>query len=367
MWIFIFFLACCFVLAVLGAVSGYLSERRLAERETPEKYSSLFSSNLVPDYTITSAEEQEVHVKMQAMLKQSLPSEIEYSSQIGENMLLDTFATLSEPEKIDLASKVLEKLKQYYPEGYFLVTKHVLKTPASQEMFSFFFIHRQPEIDTADFLVHELSHDANTALGLERSFNEIGFWIEDKWVSSTVPNALEFPKGEETLAYIQDPTEIDIKYLQKNNQNIFTTLNELVSYTKSVRTQRAFNYYEQTGIESVNTLSRQLYLFHLQLKNIKEHHPKLWQPLTKNAGFGFVSARIIVIARAEIDAALAEKKWSGLDGSFAGNAKDNLELIDKNSETFDELIRTSGIADLIHKNPTRRELEKIGVRIVPVK
>lgn len=356
------------ILAVLGAVSGYLFERQLTGRETPEKYSALFSSGLVPNYTITSEEEQEVRAKTQAMLKQSgLTSEIEYSSQIGESMFLDAFAMLSESEKINLASVVLEKLKQYYPEGYFLVAKHVLKTPASKEIFPIFFIHKQPEIDTADFLVHEMSHDANTALKLERSFNEIGFWIEDKWVSSTVPNALKFPKGKETLAYIQDPTEIDIKYLKENNQNIFTTLDELVSYTKSVRTQRAFNYYEKIGIGSVDTLSRQLYLFHLQLKNIKDRYPELWQPLTENAGFGFVSARIVAMARAEIDAALEEEKWSGLGGSFAGNAKENLDLADNNSETFDELIRVSGIADLIYNNPTQEELEKIGVRTVLIK
>jgi hypothetical protein len=188
--------------------------------------------------------------------------------------------------------------------------------------------------------------------------------VEDKNI--IIKKQADMPKGDKLLKYIKSPVSLDNKYLRDSRQDILTTLDEIVSYTKSVRVARSLARVDKIIVEedSTQSLSRQLYYLSLHLKNIKENHPNLWSIVMKEKAFTYLISRITSVAKTEIQAAKDDGVSGFTSTNFASSIDDNLALFDENQALFDELYTATGINSLGNlQKLTQKELAKIGVKI----
>ena len=353
-----------FVLAIIGmTVTIFIVEKkqadRMSKRGKAETYSETFNTNFLPDYTVSADDVEKFNEKIIALLQKNDTGTINLSES-GDTGLLPL---LNKDEKIAKATSDMKLLKEYYPEGYYLVINSVLKTAEKEQIFQHFYFRSTGEADRVNFLVHELSHLSIIIQTSRRG--DLGYLVEDKFIN--LNKLTNVPKGDELLKYISKPAPIlDNKYLKKSKHDIYSTLEEIVSYTKSVRVARAFARYNKFVIEEDSTqgLSRQLYYLSLHLKNIKENHPNLWKTLKKEKGFAYLMSRIISIAKTEIQAA-KDEGVSGFTGdNFASSIDDNLSLFNENQALFDELFTATEINSLGDlQKLTQKELAKMGIKI----
>jgi len=238
---------------------------------------------------------------------------------------------------------IAQKAKDIYPEGYFVIIKSTLKYNDSLNIWPLF-INLYSDNVQIDVAVHELSH---ITLLLDSSY-----WIEDK--SLTIPGYGELDSklfdGLPLLKYIESPTSFDEKYLKESKQRFTLTLDEINSYTKSVKIARIQNEYNSNS----ENLARQLYILTLHLKHAKEVETDDWKLLTNNKSLAFTVMRLVTMAEVELENA----KSSGIEGS--GTAA-NLKLFEENRHYFDEYLQASGVKDLNSENLTLSDLQKLGV------
>jgi len=221
----------------------------------------------------------------------------------------------------------MQFLKERYPEGYHLVVDSVLNIPDKSQIFPNLYQQFREAQTRVDMVVHEISHIGR----FEKSIvNRLGYVIEDKFITvNHLPDDL--PGGDELLHYISELTSMDGTYLKDAKQDIYTTLDEIISYTKSLRVARAYAYYQKGFIDEDRgqALSRQLYFLSLHLKNIKENYPNLWQKMKKEKGFVYLMLREISIAKTEIQATRDESaSGSSGDADFASSVDKNLSLFE---------------------------------------
>ncbi|MFA5051866.1 MAG: hypothetical protein WC544_02260 [Patescibacteria group bacterium] len=357
--------ACCIIptviliLIVIGFVAAiFIIEKKqadiVADRGAAEQYSEQFNASMPPDYTVASMDEETFNEKIVKLLRE-YDSGTSNFSEIGDSQLMKA---LTADESIASAQASMKFLKDYYPEGYFLVVNQVLKTYEEQPMFVNFFLRSMDEAGRLDFVVHELSHISDLS---HPECTGYGYVIEDKFIS--IPE-IDAPQGDELLKYISQSASMDEKYLKESKQKIYTTLDEINSYTKSVRVARAYIRY-QTGVideDAPQALSRQLYYLSLHLKNIKDHHPDAWQALMRDKGFAYVMARLVSMAKTELQAAKDEGVSGSAGTDFALSIDQNLALFEQKQALFDELYAATGLVGGL-ENYTQPELSELGVTI----
>ncbi len=350
-------------MAVVGLiVSVFIMEKKqenkLTKRGKPETYSEVFNSNFLPEYIVSADDEEKFNQKIIAFLEKD-NSGMDWTESTGTS----SFRPPNTEEKIANAKSDMQFLKDYYPEGYYLVVNSVLKTDEKDQIFPNLFLRVSEAQSRIDFLVHEISHIGR----FEKSIvNRLGYVIEDKFITvNHLPDDL--PGGDELLHYISELTSMDETYLKDAKQDICTTLDEIISYTKSVRVARAYIYYKKDFIDEDRgqALSRQLYFLSLHLKNIKENYPNLWQKMKKEKGFVYLMLREISIAKTEIQATRDESaSGSSGDADFASSVDKNLSLFDVNQALFDELFVATGLDAMGNlQNFTPAELSKLGIKI----
>lgn len=271
----------------------------------------------------------------------------------------------------------MERINRYSPEAYFVIVKVGVDYPS---IFEVSFGGDSP--DSATTLFHELTHAASTICYL-KSYNcsryflapgeekEVGFLIEDKGFifSGDQPS---LPEGKEAFEYLSNPTRVDKIYLQDNNQDLYGTVDEINAYTKSVRIMRAFRHAdpESTTTDSSHvTLSRQIYLLTLQIKNIQENYSSTWDLLKKNKTFAFFLKRLLAVADSEIRFAEEEGLTNtfSVSSDFAGKLDENLQLIEQNRYLLDELFTATGVKDLEGLDLTPQELKQRGINLIVIK
>jgi len=350
-------------IAVAGIIiSMFVMEKRqedkLTKRGKPETHSEIFNSNFLPDYTVSAENEEKFNQKIIALLEKD-NSGMEWAESTETN----SFRPPNTEEKIANAKSDMQFLKDYYPEGYYLVVDSVLNIPDKSQIFPNLYQQFHEAQSRIDMVVHEISHIGR----FEKSIvNRLGYIIEDKFITvNHLPDDL--PGGDELLQYISELTSMDGTYLKDAKQDIYTTLDEIISYTKSLRVARAYAYYQKGFIDEDRgqALSRQLYFLSLHLKNLKENHPNLWQRIKKEKGFIYVMLRETSIAKTEIQAARDESSsGSSGDVDFASSVDKNLSLFNANQSLFDELSTATGLDTMGNlQNLTSAELSKLGIRI----
>ncbi len=328
----------------------------VAERGPAQSYSETFNDKILPDYTVSTDDEDAFNHKMIALL-QKYDSGTPNFSETGNTQLMPSYT----PDKsIATAQSVMAFLKEYYPEGYYLVVQQVLKTTEEHPMFSNFFLRSMDENQRIDLLVHELSHIGDMS---HPEYSGAGYVIEDKFV--VVPE-IEVPTGDELLKYITQSSPLDKTYLEESKQKIYITLDEINSYTKSIRVARAYIRYQVGALDEgpAGALSRQLFFLSLHLKNIKENHPDIWQALAQEKGFVYVMSRLVSMAKTEIQAAVDEGVNESTSTDYALSIDQNLALVEENQVFFDELYFATGMNSFDNlKNLTSQELTAIGIEI----
>lgn len=377
LWLFIIFVAVPLIIAMISIIfidKGYEEANTDVCREKISDRSMLFSTLLKTDYSLTENEEAELDKKLEQLVEQGKPTEVDFNMTLEEaeqkmnEELADKYKILKLlennsvdkgdklAEKITQAKSLFKKLKENYPEGYFFLAEHVLKTDIKKEAFMIFF--SGDNMESANFSLHELSHG-----GIDYLCNLPGFakktcyWIENKAIC--IPTIPKLPEGKEVLSLIEKKTDFDIKYLEKANQNIHATLEEIVAYTKSVRINRAYRCIDAMGFQSgaqPKNLSRQLYIFSLQLINIKNNHPQIWKDLANSKEFAYISNRFIQIAERELEL----YKEKALDAEKT-EIEENLTLFHSNSIYLDELLRESKTWEIKDTDLDEKELKKLGI------
>lgn len=335
--------------------------------------SLIFSAYLKPDYSLTEKEEEELDIKLGQLIEQGNPPEVKSNMSMEDmekkmkeelvNKYKVGFLLGDEQgsgdnklEKINQAKSLMKKLKNNYPEGYFVIAKHILKTDIRKEPFYLFFTGDNRQ--SANVSIHEFSHAGIDTI-MSDCFSRRCYWIEDKFLC--IPETSMLPEGKEVFAQMEKTNDFDKKYLQEANQNIFNTLEEIGSYTKSVRINRVFQCLDSSDIQSYSqpeNLSRQLYLFSLQLKNIKENHPKLWVEFSKKKGFVFIANRVIEMAKRELD--LYDVNASSAEKEII---KENLELFNNNSNYFSDLLKESKILEIKDSDLSENDIKELDILI----
>lgn len=277
-----------------------------------------FLNSMQPDYTITKAEEVEADLLL-----------TQYSS--SENDL----ATIRE---------LIAGLKAKYPEGYYVVIQDILLRPEE-----FIDWYDTLNLSAAIFNFEEvMPHEITHLLGLVCGT----YLVEDKCI--TILNYSKLSdivfSGDKLLPYIEAQNYIDEEYLMKNKHTILVTLDEVNAYIKSVRADRAFDYYHSFP----STLARQMYYISLHLRYAKEEEPDVWNALVENKGFAYVLMRVVAMAEAELETAKAEG-FGGLDVNA------NLKLYEDNKNYVDEYLTEAGVADLRDLDLSYVELQQRGV------
>lgn len=345
---------------IVATISVFRNEKKLtdkiSERGKAETYSEIFNSNYPPEYAVTASDEEKFNQKIVELL-QKYENGTPNFSQEGASLL----SPLSTEKAIEFAKSDMKILKDNYPEGYYLVVNSVLKTAEKDQLFPNMYLGSQDETDRIDLLVHELSHIGSFA-HLDNQGR--GYIIEDKYITRNM--FLEMPKASELLKYINDKVLLDDKYLEEANQDIFTTLDEVISYTKSLRFARAYARYKKGSIDegSMQATSRQLYYLSLQLKNIKENHPDDWQKLKNGKGFVYITARQVSVAKTEIQAAKDDGASSSSGDNFAGTTDKNLSLFEENKTLFDEIYASVDLDSKGElKNLSQKEVAGLGIKV----
>ncbi len=348
--------------------------QQLENRQEPENYSLLFSKNLQPDYLFSEQEHDQVETKVLEVMNMSKPSEMEVMKNVDQ-IFID--ANLSDDDKTVAAKDLVIKLKENYPEGYFVIAKSLFLLP-EEDKFSFNFWFRDNNSETADTEVHELTHSWASAYFGDyfvsgKQYNMLGYsghLIEDKLILYRIDNR-KMPAGDELMKYILAATSIDITYLSESKQILYTTMDEINAYTKSTRVARIYNYYDRDDIDQKSAprvLSRQLYILALQLKNLKENHPTIWESHKNNTSFAYVLMRLVDIAKNELVVAQDEGlDFDKDDNDFSGSISENLVLVEENQAIFDEMYTTSGVMNYQGKDLSLDELNKIGVIVEWIK
>jgi len=361
------------VVTIVILVEENKQDKKILNRAKPESYSEIFNTNLPPDYTVTASDEEKFNQKIVELLKK-YDSGTSNFSEIGDikSSLLTT------DQAIELARSDMNFLKENYPEGYYLVVNSVLKTAEKDQILPNFYLRADEENDRIGLTVHELSHLGGFA---HKEISKRGYVIDDQFVTLPIkskllvgkdlqsflndPTASDMPTGDELIKYIGEPVAMDKVYLEKSEQDIYTTLDEIISYAKDTRVTRAYNYFKKGDIDESRpqALSRQLYYLSLHLKNIKENYSEKWLELKKEKGFAYLLLREISIAKTEIQASVDEgvDKFSG-GSDFAFSIDKNLLLFDQNQLFFDELFTATELNTL--DNPqtlAKDELIKFGI------
>lgn len=308
----------------------------------------LFLNSMPPNYSISEAEKQKFAQKVLALFSGNEASK---------------------------ALNLAERLRVYYPEGYYVIVKHT-NSPSANDFQIWF---KNDDIISADVSIHEMTHlediscandfitDSNnqaTILELIRNNKTPAcYFIEDKEVLFFSDKFKDFA-GKDLVKYVGDLTEVDKIYLQTANQDVYTALDEVNAYIKSARVTRAYNYHDEDKVaySAPLVLSRQLYLLSLHFKNAKENYPGVWNLFVKNKDFAFVLNKIVKMAEAEIRFSEEEKVLvTESVPDFAKTINENMELFNRNKPILDELFSSSGIADLASQDLSYQELKNKGM------
>lgn len=309
------------IFIVLGIIGYYFSDEikeKIGTKTTEEPINlapAYFMNTALPDYTITEAEEQQFQEKVSQFFSE---------------------------KDLKGAKKLTVKLKNNYPEGYFVIVKLTLHNP--KEFKTWYEYNRENEFEAADISIHEMTH-GGTLIGCS-------YWIEDKCIKIKDEYFLleKLFSGEVLLNYIEKPNFIDNQYLKENKQDITVTLDEVNAYIKSVRTTRVYKQH----MSHPSTLARQLYILTLHLRHAKEVETGTWDAIVSNKGFAYTLMRLVKMAEAELETARTE--------GFSDRATvNNLKIYKKNKNYIDEYLVAAGIKELENLDLTYDELKQRGI------
>lgn len=283
-----------------------------------------FINKMKPDYAITEAEEQQFEQNISRLLS-------------GE-------------ELVD-AKKMIKKVKDYYPEGYFVIVTETINDP---DEFKTWYDLTRGHPSRANTIVHEMTHGA---------LDKYTYWIEDKGI--TIKNEYylyqKLFSGEVLLQYIDKPNRIDKIYLEENKQNITVTLDEVNAYIKSVRIQRAYSVHnEAETVSDPSTLTRQLYILMLHLKHAKEKETAVWNIIVSNKGFAYTMMRVVKMAEAEI-------KLSRKDIDVDKDFESNIKVYNQNKGYLNEYLTASSVKELEDQELSYDELRAFGIDLTLTK
>jgi hypothetical protein len=216
-----------------------------------------------------------------------------------ENTLKQNVQKILNNETYILFESDLELLKKTFNEGYFVVVKIGSKKP--EEVKTYYDPSITDRGSRMNLLIHELTHVASDICfmkDLTQERCELRFFDQKKYTFQKDNLYLTTNYDSEKLhtkqvlrQYLDDElTEIDETYLNKENGDIFGTLDEINAYTKSMRAQIAYkdiDSQEQLYFEYLN-LQRQLFHLALDLTYAKNESPNEWSYLTKDPGIAYI-------------------------------------------------------------------------------
>lgn len=201
-------------------------------------------------------------------------------------------------ERFILFKSDYEQLKDTFAEGFFVITKVGIRTP--KEINTYYDTSITDRGSRMNLLIHELTHIASDRCfvkNLSPAQCELSFFDQQKYTFQKDQLFLTVNYDEEKLhkkdvlrQYIPTLNEIDETYLNAENGDIFGTLDELNAYTKSMRTQIAYqdiDSREQLIFEYLN-LDRQLLHLALDLHHAKNTNEDEWNFLTSDPGIGYI-------------------------------------------------------------------------------
>ncbi len=233
----------------------------------------------------------------------------------------------------------LERLKIRYPEGYFIIIKMCSREP--QEFEAYY----EGDDSSINTIIHEASHgadseclyDDNVAGTCEKEKNYETYLIDGYLVRFPYDYSLDesfSQAGEAMLHEIKNHTDFDHTYLVEQGSG-YSTLDELNSYTKSMRCSKYFD--TDNAVSSYEAMQRQLYHLNIMLIYAKTD-PLIWDRITSDKAFVTMALKLRDIAMAEeIDP--DDYRDDVMNRESIEDAKNTRNLVLETSYILDELDR----------------------------
>jgi len=308
------FLWCCCILAILLVVLAVI-------------VAILFFDNINFSDIFNDSSDKPANLTPALFLNLNPPN---YSITKAEKTKFDS--TISESFSGSELKKVQEiffELSKNYPEGYFVIVKMNL---GKKNEFKEWYDLMDNTIMSPDIglIIHETTHSGSNTEGCT-------YFVEDKCLKIQNEGFLysKLFSGKRLLKYIDNPNDIDIKYLKEADQKLLTTLDEINAYIKSVRTDRAYKEYSTNPA----TLARQLYILTLHFKYAQNEDKEVWNALVVNKGLAYITMRLKVMAEAELEIARQE-------GFSNSEVTENLKLYQENKKYLDNYLEAAQVAKL---------------------
>ncbi len=315
--LFIFLLVLIIVLSIIYA--KYYSSNFTDTDKANNNTQKFYIESEIPDYSISDIEK----------------------AQFENN--LSSFYNGDELENIKNDLSIME-IK--YPEGHFIIVHNTNKDPESFYKWYEMIKNTPLLLDSYSIMIHEMSHSAGMLY--------CNYLIEDKCIDIDGYASLDQSlfTGDKLIDYVENRYKIDEIYLMEDKQKITLALDEINSYIKSIRYNRAYKQYDDTP----STLARQLYYITLHLKYAKENDVQAWNKLINNKGFSFTLLRLVEIAKEE----LSITKETNTSGS---KRDDNMKLYEDNIQYLNEYIELSGMSKYIDEAKDYQGIKKEGIGI----
>ena len=300
-------------------------------------YAKYFSSNF-------SDSDNTTDITQNLYIESEIPN---YSiSDINKAQFENNLSSYYKGAELEKIKSDLSIMETKYPEGHFIIVHSTNRDPESFHKWYELLKNTPLTLDSYSVMIHEMSHSVG--------FLYCNYLIEDKCIDIDRYTSLDQSlfTGDKLIDYVENRYKIDETYLMESKQKITLTLDEINSYIKSIRYNRAYKQYDDTP----STLARQLYYITLHLKYAKENDLQAWNKLVDNKGFAFTLLRLTKIAKEE----LSMTKETVTSGS---RRDDNLKLYEDNIQYLNEYIELSGMSKYIDEANDYQSIKKEGIGI----
>lgn len=243
-------------------------------------------------------------------------------------------SVVSQPDFKQLQTD-LNRLKNIYPEGYFVVIKAGGNHPSGVK--EFYDTSISDEGSRINLLIHELTHFAS-----ETESADAYQFQKDNLALTARYNPDPLTQKGALRQYLETLTFSDETYLNDENGDIYGTLDELNAYTKSVRVQIAYEDIDPKENLYVDyaSLDRQILHLALGLYHAKNSNPDEWKELTSNKSFAYLVYNFKKDAETELARVNTESAPSGEIKNEIQNTK---EMLTKYESIFDDFFSESNI------------------------
>ncbi|MBU1119491.1 hypothetical protein KKH43_06440 [Patescibacteria group bacterium] len=343
---------------------------------------SIDLERISPDEDIISKDVPENgEVEQEKSVKPQTPPREGYTVSTEEiSAFYEAIKTVFDIETVDTIHKDLEELKKRYPEGYYVVIKVGTSSPETVKQFYDQSIEEPG--NRMNLLVHELTHMGSNMCFVSGAENTASCMLPiadlEKYAFFIAPNIMITPfhpdrlhTKDELQVYVKDfNTEFDNLYLQKEMGTIFGTLDELNSYTKSIRTELAYSDVDHPAyiyFEYSNVL-RTIYHLAQSLYHAKHHDPETWNYLTSNKSVAYAIYFIKSQAEGELAHVDTSKYTDPIYADTTREIHDSKRRLDAIGGIFDEYFAASGLTDQEKSyDLTNEHLREIGIEVTSAK